>query len=76
MLDAVISFLPSPLDIAAIDGHKVGDEDVEILRQPSDDEPFSALAFKIMTDPHLGKTHLRAGVLGPLADRYPGAQQY
>ena len=60
MLDAVISFLPSPLDIAAIDGHKVGDEDVEILRQPSDDEPFSALAFKIMTDPHLGKlTYVR-----------------
>ena len=60
MLDAVISYLPSPLDIAAIDGHKVGDEEVEILRQPSDDEPFSALAFKIMTDPHLGKlTYVR-----------------
>jgi elongation factor G len=60
MLDAVISFLPSPLDIAAIDGHKMGDEAVEILRQPSDDEPFSALAFKIMTDPHLGKlTYVR-----------------
>ena len=60
MLDAVISFLPSPLDIAAIDGHKVGDEEVEILRQPNDDEPFSALAFKIMTDPHLGKlTYVR-----------------
>ena len=60
MLDAVISYLPSPLDIAAIDGHKMGDESVEILRQPSDDEPFSALAFKIMTDPHLGKlTYVR-----------------
>jgi elongation factor G len=60
MLDAVISFLPSPLDIAAIDGHKMGDETVEILRQPSDEEPFSALAFKIMTDPHLGKlTYVR-----------------
>ncbi len=60
MLDAVISYLPSPLDIAAIEGHKVGDEEVEILRQPSDDEPFSALAFKIMTDPHLGKlTYVR-----------------
>ena len=60
MLDAVISYLPSPLDIAAIDGHKVGDEEVEILRQPSDDETFSALAFKIMTDPHLGKlTYVR-----------------
>ncbi len=60
MLDAVIAYLPSPLDIAAIGGHKMGDEDVEILRQPSDDEPFSALAFKIMTDPHLGKlTYVR-----------------
>jgi elongation factor G len=60
MLDAVISYLPSPLDIAAIDGHKMGDESVEILRQPSDNEPFSALAFKIMTDPHLGKlTYVR-----------------
>ncbi len=60
MLDAVIAYLPSPLDIAAIGGHKMGDEGVEILRQPSDDEPFSALAFKIMTDPHLGKlTYLR-----------------
>lgn len=60
MLDAVIAYLPSPLDIAAIDGHKMGDENVEILRQPSDDEPFSALAFKIMTDPHLGKlTYVR-----------------
>ena len=60
MLDAVISYLPSPLDVAAIDGHKMGDESVEILRQPSDDEPFSALAFKIMTDPHLGKlTYVR-----------------
>ncbi len=60
MLDAVIAYLPSPLDIAAIGGHKMGDEGVEILRQPSDDEPFSALAFKIMTDPHLGKlTYVR-----------------
>ncbi len=60
MLDAVIAYLPSPLDIAAIDGHKMGDEEVEILRQPSDSEPFSALAFKIMTDPHLGKlTYVR-----------------
>ena len=55
MLDAVVKFLPSPLDIDAIVGHKPGNEEEEILRQPSDDEPFSALAFKIASDPHLGK---------------------
>ncbi|MFM1916966.1 MAG: hypothetical protein RJB01_481 [Actinomycetota bacterium] len=60
MLDAVVAYLPSPLDVAAIDGHKMGDEEVEILRKPSDSEPFAALAFKIMTDPHLGKlTYVR-----------------
>ncbi|TAK70084.1 MAG: elongation factor G [Actinomycetota bacterium] len=55
MLDAVVAYLPSPLDVEAIKGHKQGDEDVVIERHPSDDEPFAALAFKIMTDPHLGK---------------------
>ena len=55
MLDAVNRYLPSPLDITAIVGHKVGDAEVEDSRQPSEAEPFSALAFKIMTDPHLGK---------------------
>ncbi len=66
MLDAVIRYLPSPLDVDAIEGHKVGDESVAVPRQPSDDEPFSALAFKIMSDPHLGKlTYIRlySGVL-------------
>ena len=55
MLDAVNRYLPSPLDIKAIVGHKMGDPEVEIERQPADSEPFSALAFKIMSDPHLGK---------------------
>jgi elongation factor G len=60
MLDAVVAYLPSPLDIRAIEGHKPGHEDVVIERQPSDAEPFAALAFKIMTDPHLGKlTYIR-----------------
>jgi elongation factor G len=60
MLDAVVAYLPSPLDIRAIEGHKPGHEDVAIERQPSDSEPFAALAFKIMTDPHLGKlTYIR-----------------
>ena len=66
MLDAVVRYLPSPLDIDAIEGHKPGDEETLLPRQPSNDEPFSALAFKIMSDPHLGKlTYLRiySGVL-------------
>jgi elongation factor G len=55
MLDAVNRYLPSPLDIKAIVGHKQGDASVVIERQPKNDEPFSALAFKMMRDPHLGK---------------------
>ena len=55
MLDAVTRYLPSPLDVAAIVGHKQGDASVEITRKPDPKEPFSALAFKIMSDPHLGK---------------------
>ncbi len=55
LLDAVIDYLPSPLDVPAIDGFKPGDESVELTRAPSDSEPLSALAFKIAADPHLGK---------------------
>ncbi len=55
LLDAVVKYLPSPLDIDAIVGHKVNDEETKIERQPSDDQPFSGLAYKIASDPHLGK---------------------
>jgi elongation factor G len=55
LLDAVVKYLPSPLDIDGIKGHSVKDEDEVIVRQPSDDEPFSGLAYKVATDPHLGK---------------------
>ena len=55
LLDAIIDYLPSPLDVPAIRGFKPGDESVEIDRHPSKDEPLSALAFKIAADPHLGK---------------------
>ena len=55
LLDAVVKFLPSPIDVEGVTGHKPGDESVEIFRKASDDEPLSALAFKIMSDPHLGK---------------------
>ncbi len=60
MLDAVVRYLPSPLDIEAIKGHKPGDESVEIYRQPDSAAPFASLAFKIAADPHLGKlTYIR-----------------
>jgi len=60
MLDAVVDYLPSPLDVGAIKGHAVDDESVEVFREPSEDEPFSALAFKIMSDKYLGKlTYIR-----------------
>jgi elongation factor G len=55
LLDAVVKYLPSPIDVEGVMGHKPGDESVEIFRKASDDEPLSALAFKIMSDPHLGK---------------------
>jgi elongation factor G len=53
MLDAVIDYLPSPADVPAILGHDLHDKETE--RHPSDDEPFSSLAFKIMTDPFVGQ---------------------
>ena len=54
MLDAVIDYLPSPLDIPAIKGINP-DTDEEETRPASDEEPFAALAFKIMTDPFVGR---------------------
>jgi len=68
LLDAVVDYLPSPLDVPPIKGIKPGTEE-EIVRNPSDDEPFAALAFKITTDPYMGQLtyfrvysgHLEAG---------------
>ncbi len=54
LLDAVTMYLPAPVDIPAITGSSTNGKE-ELERKPSDDEPFSALAFKIMTDPHVGK---------------------
>jgi elongation factor G len=65
LLDAVVEYLPSPIDVAAIKGVKMG-SDEPIVRKCSDDEPFSGLAFKIMSDPFVGSlTFVRAysGVL-------------
>jgi elongation factor G len=53
MMDAVVDYLPSPLDVPDIKG--VLDDGTEVIRKSSDEQPFSALAFKIMTDPYVGK---------------------
>jgi elongation factor G len=55
MLDAVVDYLPSPLDVPAIHGTDVDDKSKILTRVASDDEPFSALVFKIMTDPYSGQ---------------------
>ncbi len=55
LLDAVNDFLPSPLDIGSIYGYDPNDSDVVMTREPSVDDSFSALAFKVMTDPYVGK---------------------
>ena len=54
VLDAVRDYLPSPLDVAAMEGHAPGNEDEVVLRKPSTEEPFSALAFKIAAHPFFG----------------------
>lgn len=68
LLDAIVDYMPSPLDVPSITGKSVSTGE-EITRESSDDEPFSALAFKVMTDPYVGKLtfvrvysgHLKAG---------------
>jgi len=60
MLDAIVDLLPSPVDIPSVKGHAVGREDEVLERHADPDEPFAALAFKIMSDQHLGKlTYIR-----------------
>ena len=54
MLDAVVDYLPSPVEVPSIKGVKYNNEDEAITRESSDSEPFSALAFKIMNDPFVG----------------------
>ena len=65
LLDAIIDYMPSPLDVEAIKGTSV-DGETDMVRESSDDEPFAALAFKIMTDPFVGTltfTRIYSGVL-------------
>src|ERR687890_2183143 len=60
LLDAVVKYLPSPIDVGEVEGHKVNDEETVITRKPTDAEPFAGLAYKIAADPHLGKlTYVR-----------------
>ena len=66
VLDAIVDYLPSPVDVPAVIGHKPFKEEEHIERAPDDAAPFSALAFKIMSDPYVGRlTYLRvySGVL-------------
>src|SRR6059036_1766071 len=55
LLDAVVDYLPAPVDVPAIQGHLPHHDATHALRKAADEEPFSALAFKIMTDPYVGK---------------------
>jgi len=54
-LDAVIDYLPSPLDVGNVKGFDIDDDSLEVERTPDDNDHFSALAFKIMTDPYVGR---------------------
>ncbi len=66
MIDGIVDYLPSPLDVGEIHGTEPHDNQKDVVRRPSDDEPLAALAFKIVTDPHVGKlTYVRvySGVL-------------
>ena len=55
LLDAIVQYLPSPVDVPPVKGSDVDDPEKEILRHPDYEEPFTALAFKIATDPYVGK---------------------
>ncbi len=68
LLDAVVDYLPSPLDVPAIKGfevNKVGEQGEETERPSSDDAPFAAIGFKIMTDPHVGSLTSSASTPAP-----------
>ena len=68
LLDAIVAYLPSPLDLPPVEGFRPGHEDELVERKAADDEPFAALAFKIMSDPYVGKlTYFR--VYSGTADR-------
>ena len=73
LLDAVVDYLPAPTDVAAIHGVKMGTDD-DVVRHASDDEPFSGLAFKIMSDPFVGSltfVRIYSGVLTAGCQPFP-----
>jgi elongation factor G len=55
LLDNVIEYFPSPLEVPPIKGFEINDRSKELIRKPDDSEPFASLSFKIMTDPHVGR---------------------
>jgi elongation factor G len=67
LLDAVVDYLPSPIEVPPIEGTAVGDPSHALIRQSSDDEPFAALVFKIMTDPYVGQLAFLRVYSGSLA---------
>ena len=67
LLDLIVDIMPSPVDIGAIKGTDVKDETIEMERLPGDDQPFAALAFKIMTDPFVGRLSFFRVYSGTLA---------
>ena len=78
LLDAVVDYLPSPLDVPPVEGVDPANDEV-LLRRASDDEPFSALAFKIMSDPFVGHvTYIRvySGVLKSGSYVYNSTQEH
>ncbi|MCX7045912.1 MAG: GTP-binding protein, partial [Candidatus Sumerlaeota bacterium] len=85
LLNAVVAYLPSPLDVQTVIGHAQDNPEEMLSRNPDDDEPFSALAFKIQADPHVGKlTYIRvysgslksgAHIYNATADRHERVQR-
>ncbi len=67
LLDAVVAYLPSPLDVPAVEGINPKNEEEKIVRETSDDEPFTALAFKVATDPFVGSLTFFRVYAGKLA---------
>ncbi len=55
ILDAIVKYLPSPVDVKPVEGHDIKDQDIMIQRKAQDSEPFCGLVFKIMSDPHVGR---------------------
>ena len=69
LLDAVVDYLPSPVDIPPVEG-TIPDSDEKIVRHSSADEPLSILTFKVMIDPYVGKTGVCADILGNFESRF------